>query len=81
MNQSKMLSAEPVKKEVAVGAGAKIKQGPQADTYELDDWKDEPSSVMRIYFVFQEELDHWKSFGMKDLDGQVNGMLDSLPVG
>jgi hypothetical protein len=73
---------QPVaKKEVAVGAGAKIEQGLIVDPYGLDSWKDEPDSIMRIYFVFQEELEHWKSFGLKDLDGKVHGMLDKLPVG
>jgi len=74
------LRKEPVK-EVAVGAGAKIKQSLQPDTYKLDEWKDEPSSVMKIYFVFETELDHWKSFGMNDIEGKVNGMLDDLLVG
>jgi len=66
---------------VAVGAGAKIKQALQPDTYKLDEWKDEPSSIMRIYFVFEEEFKHWKSFGMKDLYGTRDGMLNGLPVG
>jgi len=75
-------SAPVEKKEVAIGAGAKVKQGLIVDPYELDSWKDEPDSIMRIYFVFQNEFDHWKSFGMKDLDGtHSDGMLKGLPIG
>jgi hypothetical protein len=75
-------SAPVEKKEVAIGAGAKVKQGLITDPYELDSWKDEPDSIMRIYFVFQNEFDHWKSFGMKDLDGlHSDGMLKGLPIG
>jgi hypothetical protein len=75
-------SAPVEKKEVAIGAGAKVKQGLITDPYELDSWKDEPDSIMRIYFVFQNEFEHWKSFGMKDLDGlHSDGMLKGLPIG
>lgn len=79
--RSMSMSPSAPKKEVAIGAGAKIEQGLIVDPYELDSWKEEPDSIMRIYFVFQNEFDHWKSFGMKDLDGKINGMLDNLPVG
>jgi hypothetical protein len=68
-------------KEVAVGAGAKIKQDLLADNYEFDSWKEEPDAVMRIYFIFENEFQHWKSFGIRDYEGCVNSMLDGLPVG
>jgi hypothetical protein len=68
-------------KEVAIGAGAKIKQDLLADNYEFDSWKEEPDAVMRIYFIFENEFQHWKSFGIRDYEGCVNSMLDGLPVG
>jgi len=68
-------------KEVAVGAGAKIKQDLLADNYEFDSWKEEPDAVMRIYFIFENEFEHWKSFGIRDYEGCINSMLDGLPVG
>lgn len=81
-NDDILRSIKPlVKKEVAVGAGAKIKQSLLPDIYDITDWTEEPSSIMRIYFIFEEELNHWKSFGMKDLEGKKDGMLNGLPVG
>ena len=67
--------------EVAIGAGAKIRQSLKKDKYELDSWKDEPDATMVIYFIFENEFEHWKSFGMKNLDGNAEGMLSGLPVG
>jgi len=70
------------KKEVSIGAGAKIDQKLIVDPYELDTWKEEPDSIMRIYFVFHDEFEHWKSFGMRDFDGtNSDGMLKGLPIG
>ena len=81
IKEVKSLSFNQPIKEVAVGAGAKIKQGLLPDNYEFDSWKDEPDSVMRIYFVFQNEFDHWTSFGIRDFSGYKDGMLKGLPVG
>ena len=68
-------------KEVAVGAGAKIRQVLPTDTYGLDTWKDKPDSVMTIYFVFQEEFERMAAGGMKDFSDCKDGMLKGLPVG
>jgi len=68
-------------KEVSIGAGAKIRQALNADTYPLDSWCDTPDAVMTIYFVFQEKFEELKSGGMRDLDGVKEGMLAQLPVG
>lgn len=68
-------------KEVAVGAGAKIRQELPADSYGLDTWKDKPDSVMTIYFVFQEEFDRMAAGGMKKFEDCKDGMLNGLPVG
>lgn len=46
-----------------------------------DSWKDVPDVTMTIYFVFHEKLEELKSKGMKDLNGQSEGMLNKIPVG
>lgn len=69
------------KKEVSVGAGAKIKQGLQVDPYPLESWNDKPDAVMTIYFVFQEKFEELKANGFKNLEGKKEGMLAGLPVG
>jgi len=68
-------------KEVAVGAGAKIRQELPEDTNPLDSWKDTPDSVMTIYFVFQEEFARMAEGGFKDFSDCKDGMLNGLPVG
>lgn len=68
-------------KEVAVGAGAKIRQSLPTDHYDLDTWKDTPDSVMTIYFVFQEEFNKMAEGGFRDFSDKENGMLNGLPVG
>jgi hypothetical protein len=69
------------KKEVAVGAGAKIRQDLAEDPYPLDTWKDAPDSVMTIYFVFKEEVDRMLSKGVIETTEKPEGMLEGLPVG
>ena len=69
------------KKEVAVGAGARISQELPEDSHPLDSWKDTPDSVMTIYFVFQEEFNKMASNGFKDFKDCKDGMLKGLPVG
>jgi hypothetical protein len=68
-------------KEVSIGAGAKINQKLNHDTYPLDSWKEAPDSVMTIYFVFQEKFEELKAGGMRDFSGVKEGMLNNLPVG
>jgi hypothetical protein len=68
-------------KEVAVGAGAKIRQSLPVDKYDLDTWKNTPDAVMTIYFVFQEEFDKMAAEGFNDFSDKQNGMLNGLPVG
>lgn len=65
-------------KEVAVGAGAVIKQDLAEDKYGISTWKNIPDAVMRVYFVFQDEFDKWASHGFVGEDGS---MLSGLPVG
>jgi hypothetical protein len=69
------------KKEVAVGAGAKIRQELPVDSYALDSWRDTPDSVMTIYFVFQEEFLKMAAAGFNDFKDCKDGMLSGLPIG
>jgi hypothetical protein len=73
-------SPKPVK-EVCIGAGAKIRQALNIDSYPLDSWCDTPDAVMTIYFVFQEKFEELKAGGMRGLEGVKNGMLEGIPVG
>jgi hypothetical protein len=81
METYKERSTYTPEKEVAVGAGAKIRQKLPEDSYPLDSWKDKPDSVMTIYFVFQEEFERLAAGGMKDFKDCKDGMLAGLPVG
>lgn len=74
-------ASERAIKEVSVGAGAKINQDLNPDTYPLDSWKEKPDAVMTIYFVFQQKFEELKVGGMRDLNGKKDGMLAGLPVG
>ena len=67
--------------EVGVGAGAKINQGLVKDSLSLTDWSEEPASIMRLYFVFEDQYKEIKSKGMRDLTGDKEGFLSGLPVG
>jgi hypothetical protein len=78
---SEEVRAAAPKKDVAIGAGAKIAQELQPDPYALDSWKDTPDAVMTIYFVFQEKFEELKAGGMRDLVGHKEGMLVGIPVG
>ena len=69
------------RKEVSVGAGARISQDLVEDPYPLDSWKDTPDSVMTIYFVFKDEVDRMLSKGVVETVEKPEGMLAGLPVG
>jgi len=72
---------ERANKEVGLGAGAEIRQELYADNLNVTDWKNEPSAVMRLYFIFQEQFDVIKKKGMKRLDGKSEGFLEGLTIG
>ena len=67
--------------EVGVGAGAIIKQDLDVDPLKITDWEEQPSSVMRLYFIFEDQFEEIQSKGMKDLIGEAEGYLSNLPVG
>jgi len=79
--RSRIVEDYQPKKEVAVGAGAKIAQDLVEDPYPLDTWKDAPDSVMTIYFVFKDEVDRMLSKGTVDVTEKPEGMLAGMPVG
>jgi hypothetical protein len=68
-------------KEVGVGAGAEVNQDIQLDPLPLSGWEEEPASVMRIYFVFEDQLKQIMAKGIKNLVGNKEGYLSGLPVG
>ncbi len=68
-------------KEVSIGAGARIRQALNPDSYPLDSWNEAPAAVMTIYFVFQEKFEQLKARGMRDVTGTKEGMLKNIPVG
>ena len=68
-------------KSVSVGAGAEIHQDLIADGRELTEWKEKPSAMIRLYFVFEEQFEKIVSKGIKDLNGNKEGYLKDLPVG
>ena len=68
-------------KDISIGAGAKIEQGLPEDPYGLDTWKDTPDSVMTVYFVSEKQFEQLKSDGVRDLVGNKEGMLSTIPVG
>ena len=67
--------------DVGVGAGAKIDQCLASDSLALAEWSEEPASIMRLYFVFEDQYKEIKSKGMRDLNGDREGFLSGLPVG
>lgn len=81
VNQAEQAQEVDMDKEVGVGAGAEIKQDLQLDPLSLSGWEEEPASVMRIYFVFEDQFKKIVEMGMKDLVGQKEGYLSGLTVG
>ena len=67
--------------KVAVGAGARIQQDLTADPLAAGDWKDEPSAIVRLYFVFQPKFEAIAAKGVLDLEGSKEGFLKGVKVG
>jgi len=69
-------------KSVSVGAGARINQELQQDTLDIKDWNEEPSAIIRLYFVFEAKfVKMLKEGGIKDISGDDTGFLKDIPVG
>ena len=73
--------SSPIRAEVGIGAGAKIKQAFEKSHTPIEDWEKKPAGVIRLYFVFQEEFEKYASLGFNDLKGNESGYLEGLPVG
>jgi hypothetical protein len=67
--------------EVGIGAGATISQALQKDSRDVNDWKDKPAGIIRIYFVFREQFEKYAKAGFNDLAGCKDGYLQDLPIG
>jgi hypothetical protein len=74
-------SASLATAEVGIGAGAQIHQDLLVDPLKLEDWQEEPTAVMRLYFVFMDQFNILKNKGFKDLTGSREGFLSNMPVG
>jgi hypothetical protein len=69
--------------DVSIGAGAKIDQKIEIDTLPLSEWFSEPQALIRLYFVFKDDLDTIiRKGGIKKLESIKNGYLsDKVLVG
>lgn len=70
-----------LKKQVVVGAGARIDQELQRDPNPISEWKSAPSAIIKLYFVLRKEFDEIVAQGVTDPDGYSEGYLKGLPVG
>lgn len=72
----------PKSKSVSVGAGAAIRQQLAPCDIGVDGWKDEPQSVIRLYFCFEPQFRKIVGDGgVLDLSGDDAGFMRGLPVG
>jgi hypothetical protein len=87
--RANMLNSKPKKalsrsisKEASIGAGAEIRQDIIRDSLGIDGWREEPSSIIRLYFCFEEQFRHIvETGGVRGVQTKKAGYLDGLPVG
>jgi hypothetical protein len=71
-----------INKEVSIGGGAKISQSLEPDSLALDAWSEKEIALIRLYFVFEEQLKQIiDKGGIKDISGTDEGYLSGLPLG
>jgi hypothetical protein len=69
-------------RDVSIGAGAKVRQELLPDPLKIEDWKKEPSGIIRLYFVFRSQFEQIvANGGVKDLAGNKEGYLAGVKVG
>jgi len=69
-------------KSVSVGAGAKINQTLMSDSRKsIDEWENEYSGIIRLYFCFRPQFTKILRGGTRDLKGNKEGFLKGLRVG
>lgn len=78
--------ADYVPKEVAVkkleiAAGAKVDQRIYDDPNSLDYWQAEPTALIVINYVSEEDCEKILAAGKVDLSGSPEGFLQNIPVG
>lgn len=77
-----MRSANLASANVSVGAGAEIGQSLSDDELSIEDWSDEPISIIRLYFCFKEQFDSIIYKGIDDSHTRNNnGFLEGMTVG
>ena len=68
--------------EASVGAGAEIQQDIVRDALGIDGWVDAPSSIIRLYFCFEDQFRHIvESGGVKGIQTKKSGFLQDMPLG
>ena len=75
---------ERFSKDVSVGGGAEIKQDIQVDKNPLDSWSEKPDGLIRLYFVFSEQLEQIiEKGGVKNplKEEKKQGFMDGVEVG
>jgi hypothetical protein len=73
--------SKSLRKEVSVGAGARIDQKLEPDPHGLSEYKEKPAAVIRLYFVFQGQFNDILKGGFKHPAGDAEGFLKGLPMG
>jgi hypothetical protein len=80
VNEDSSLRFRDASAEVGIGAGNKIEKNIQKSSRALDEWKEKPSSIIRIYFVFREQFERYAESGFNDLEGVKEGFLEGVNV-
>lgn len=80
--QTKKKSLHGKSAEVSIGAGAEIKQELSPDGLGMDGWTDEPSSIIRLYFCFEDQFRQIVDRGgVRGIQTKREGFMQNLPVG
>ena len=67
------------RKDVAVEAGARIRQDLQADPLKVTAWEEKPAAIMRLYFVFPLQFaEILEKGGIKTLNAKPEGYLAGI---
>jgi len=86
MNGSRLDPGEPhlyssQVSSVSVGAGDELDQEVEKDSIGLPGWKDECEASIKVYFVYEDELEPYVKKGFRTGDLKKEGILSGIPVG
>ncbi len=45
----------------------------------MDEWKEDPSAVFSLYFVYEDKFEEILAGGFRDLSGDDEGFLKGIP--